>query len=363
MNIDEFDQIVGLIYEGSQSSEIWKTVAEQVGASLKGGVVHIFLGNSDDRNEYFGESPRINPEMHRDYFDTYAALDVRLPRIIAAPQAVLFDERQIISKHERRQSPVHNELFPRHQIHKVWGANLSVGNTLGWFGISPLHDGDEFCGQEIRALERLLPHLHRSFRAFKDNTDLKITADLTNTALDCNPHSLLIYTDGQLSFINNAATIIIERGFLYLDHETLRCRDPQSDGKLQAAFIGRHHIVDTSFVAWDRDDAYQIRIYDPSPTPRLGMALKVGNRIVSIRVRTKTEKYDVDRLSVLCERFSLTKAELLVLKGVLDNVPLRDLSQVRKVNVDTVRKQLKSAMAKLDVSSQKQLVQMFEQLR
>ena len=61
--------------------------------------------------------------------------------------------------------------------------------------------------------------------------------------------------------------------------------------------------------------------------------------------------------------YGLSEAEIHVRLAVLRHEELKDLAETRGVNPDTVRKQLKSAMAKMDVNSQKELFRMHERFR
>lgn len=68
----------------------------------------------------------------------------------------------------------------------------------------------------------------------------------------------------------------------------------------------------------------------------------------------------LDRIS---QFFGLSGSESAAIAAVIALQPLSEYSRVKGVQQDTVRKQLKSAMTKMAVNSQKQLFQVYERFK
>lgn len=112
-----------------------------------------------------------------------------------------------------------------------------------------------------------------------------------------------------------------------------------------------------------RKTEYCVRRHDPTPHfshREVGGSTGQLVTITKLRGGEATLYGDVEGFA---QFYSLSEAECHVLYAVLNYEALKELAAKRGVNLDTVRKQLKSVMAKVDVASQKELFQMFERYR
>lgn len=358
----DYDRIVGLIYDAQDNPDLWETVSNDVGDAMHGGVVHTFLADFDNEVNYMGVSPRVDPGFNDEYLRDYAHWDFRHPKIFSFQEAVAFDEREIVTPEEKRASPIHNELFVRHEINNILGSNLSVDGSAGWFGVGTLSQDQEFSDDAIASLNRILPHVWRSFKTLKTNTDLLLSSELSFSALDRANVGVLIFRYGKLVHINTEAKQILGAGFLSLRGERLAVQDPDMDFHLKRLFQTLHGITDTSLMLrrHETGEEFLINIHDPKLRYSAGRVHQSEHKIVSIHSSVNRKVFDFNRVREICKLFEITEAETFVVFCILHNRDLRQFAEERGIKLDTAQKQLKSAMKKLGVASQKQCVQKFE---
>jgi DNA-binding CsgD family transcriptional regulator len=86
-------------------------------------------------------------------------------------------------------------------------------------------------------------------------------------------------------------------------------------------------------------------------------------RIVTVTSVASTDEPDLVAIGAFCREHDLSPREAEVTTVVLTGGALSRHAIERGVSVDTVRKQLKAAMARLEVANQKAMVLLFERFR
>jgi hypothetical protein len=362
MHIETLNEIIRRIYAAANGGECWDNVVVDVGDQLDLGVIHLFLTNLDNGVSYIGSSPRGDPELDKNYQEEYSEHDFRLPRIMALERGRMFDERSIASDDEIRKSPVHQELFVKNDIHRIVGSNMSVDNALGWFGVTTSRASDDFSWEQRQALDFLAPHVLQAFEIAKTRADLLFMND-ANLAVVASVGVGVLYTENdRVTGCNDIADTILRQGFIKLIGGRLRCRDEPSDGKLRAFLGSSTRPANNQLRLTDSDQGLDYLINTKTVSPLSDdVAGGIGQRgVILIRMLDRAGKPDLETVSGFGKNFRLSDAQVSAVHAVLCNVPLSKLADTRGVKPDTIRKQLKLAMEKLDVRSQKELVMLFE---
>lgn len=362
MHIETLNQIIRRIYAAANGQENWDDVVNEVGDQLDLGVIHLFLTNLDTGVSYIGSSPRGDPELDRNYQEEYSEHDFRLPRIMALESGRMFDERSIASDDEIRRSPVHQELFVKNDIFRIVGSNMSVDNALGWFGVTTPHAPEDFSGEQRQALDFLAPHVLQAFQIAKTRADLRFMNDANLAVVASVGVGVLYVENGRVTGCNDTANAILNRGFIKLVGGRLRCRDDASDEKLKAWLSPPTRPANSQLRLTDIEQGLEYLVTIRSIRPLSDdVAGGLGQRdVILIRTLDRAGKPDLQAVSGFGRNFRLSDAQIAVVHAVLCNIPLSELAETRGVKLDTIRKQLKLAMEKLDVRSQKELVMLFE---
>ncbi len=362
MRIETLNEIVRRIYAAANGQENWDDVVVELGDQLNLGVIHVFLTNLENGAGYIGSSPRGNPELDRKYREEYFECDFRLPRIMASKRGLMFDERSIASDDEIRNSALHQELFVKNGVHRIIGSNMSIDNALGWFGVTTPQASDDFSDEQRQALDFLAPHILQAFEIAKTRADLQFMNDANLTVLNFAGIGVLYLENGVATGCNEIADAFFKRGFLKLIGGRLRCRDEPSDRKLESYLSSSTRTETDQLRLTDTEQGLEYLINIRT----IGLLYKetangIGQkRVVLIRMLDRAGKPDIETVAGFGRNFRLSDAQISVIHAVLCNIPLSELADTRGVKLDIVRKQLKLAMEKLDVRSQKELVMLFE---
>ena len=161
--------------------------------------------------------------------------------------------------------------------------------------------------------------------------------------------------------VNRTGQALLAEGFLAVTNGRLMCRQPQQNRRLQSYCIETPKAQDMPLILRDPQSKteYCIRKHKSQITAaveNVGMLLSV-TRLRNVAAPSLSE------VQAFANSYGLSKAEIHVLHAVLGSIELRNLAADRGVNLDTVRKQLKSAMSKIEISSQKELFALFERFR
>ncbi|WNZ53811.1 hypothetical protein QT397_00075 (plasmid) [Microbulbifer sp. MKSA007] len=179
------------------------------------------------------------------------------------------------------------------------------------------------------------------------------------------PFGLIIFTQYDINSINPRALEILENGFLRLRKTGISCSDRKQNRKLEeaqiSALVGGLPIVNLTDER--TGTTYLIQMFNPKPQASDGSLETAQYLAVKIMMTSTTANADPAVIEKLTDVFRLSKAESHVISAVLSNTSLQDYAQDRSVRLDTVRKQLKSALYKMGINSQKQLFQLYEVFR
>lgn len=179
-------------------------------------------------------------------------------------------------------------------------------------------------------------------------------ASFANEAVDVINCGLFQVNDGRLSNANRMGMAMLKDGFLFVAKGQLMCTQPQYNRMLQSLCSAPPDARDVPLILRDpqSNSEYCVRTHKTKSTTVLSV----------IRLR-KIDAPNLAEVRIFAGSYGLSEAEIHVLHAVLGSTELRILASQRGVNLDTVRKQLKSAMAKIEISSQKELFALYERFR
>ncbi|WP_202307990.1 helix-turn-helix transcriptional regulator [Mesorhizobium sp. L-8-10] len=363
--MDDCDRLIRKIYEAAVNPDYWSPLGIEIADFVGGGTVHLLLASADGGDEYFSLFPRGDPGFASEYLRDYVDTDFRVPRILKNDPGVLLDERSYVSREEARRSPIHQELLPKYAIYDIIGAHMSVDGCIGWFGVSTLKPGDDLDPVRKAALARLTPHVLQAYKTTKANRDLQISRDMSLGVLDRLNTAVIVVRGRKFMHANHAAAQILDTGFLLVDNGRLVCPDTVENNRLaqfqeRIRTTGRSHVI----VHDQRIDVdYSIRAHASAPSFGADGKLRSAEIVFSISELGRGGEADVETVALFCADRNVTNAETAVLCAVLNSRNLRELAAERGVALDTVQKQLKSALEKLGFANQKTLFREFARFR
>lgn len=363
--MDEVERVVQQIYEAADDPEYWEVVAPLIADLVGGGPVHLFLASSESGIEYLSLFARGDPGFAAEYLSNFAGQDFRVPRVLARPPGVLLDERSYVSREEARRSVIHQELLPKHGVHNIVGSNMSLEDSIGWFGVSTRHACETFDEAQRDLLARVAPHILGACRILKRRMDLERARALAVDALDLVSSAILLLHRGRLVQANAAAERLLRTGFFRLGSGRLECRDRFQDGRIAACLKEAAGGLDSVLAVRDYESGidYLVRCHAAGARGGAGRANGGAAAVVSITEVDDPAASKREDVAAFCASYGVSAAEVSVVHAALSSTSLRTLAHDRGVALDTVRKQLKTAMARMGLDSQKKLFRAFERYR
>tara|TARA_R110002020_G_scaffold64495_1_gene171122 strand:- start:5328 stop:6446 length:1119 start_codon:yes stop_codon:yes gene_type:complete len=359
------DRIIHMLYEAAASEEDWYKTACVIGDQVGAGPIHLFLCSLETGREYVNFLARGNPDFAAEYLDDYAATDFRVPRVMAHKAGAYIDERSYVTREEAAGSAIHQEFLPRQEIYNISGTNLTHDGCIGWFGLSTRGPGHDFDDRQRAFLSSISGHVFRAMKLYRNRQDLVAERDLASQTLDLVNTGILILAGSQVLESNATFDRLLEDRFFLLRNDSLTCSDPVQAAKLQ------HHL------AGDRDHASQDCLVLRHPeagvtylvqchalsSPLPGPQRRQTHQAVSILKLDLDEQPDLEEVTAFCGSYGVSRAEAMVMRAVLASQHLSAFAEDRGIRLDTVQKQLKSAMRKTELNSQKKIFQAFERYR
>ncbi|MBZ4689432.1 MAG: luxR [Cereibacter sp.] len=353
--IDTADRLIHQIYAAVLEPQGWAAVGDSLAALIDGATVHMFLVSAETGRTYINLFARGDPDFAPTYLEGYAADDFRVSRVLARPAGLFGPERAYVSADEARRSRVHQELLPRFGIHDINGANLSFDDCIGWFGIAQSRPGRGIDPMPARLLANLTPHLLRAFRMTRRQADLEHPAAAAPLA-DLPVAAVFIFEAGQMVHLNRTAERLLAEGWFRIGREgQLSCADRRNAARLAA------------FHADGRPEgALLLRDSDSGAVHVLrrmaGVWPQQARQVLTITLLTPPPPNE-EEVATFCEPFGLSPAEQRAVRAVLVSQPLSALAREAGLSLYTVQDQLKSAMQKMGLPSQKLVFAAFERSR
>ena len=165
---DAFERILESLHAATLDDALWPAattrIEEAIGAS--GSILAVSEGFGDEARLHFvrylyrGES---HPDRVRAYFDVYHAQDEGIQRVRRLPHGRLTHATDLYTEDELKTSPAYNEGL------RILGNRNGLtarfdgpdGLRIVWGAGDPVGSGG-FESAQLRLVERLLPHVHRS---------------------------------------------------------------------------------------------------------------------------------------------------------------------------------------------------------
>ena len=175
-------------------------------------------------------------ELEREYFESWHALDERLPRIRRLPDSRLAPVPALFSEDELKTSSLYNELMPRTDTRDSLSVRLDGphGSRIVWTIADPVA-GDGWSSAQVETTERLLPHLRQFVRVRAALVDARALGSSMAGLLE-NARTGVVKLDrrGRLLAANDIACALLRRGDGLSDRNgVLRATLPAEDAALQ----------------------------------------------------------------------------------------------------------------------------------
>lgn len=160
-------------------------------------------------------------ELVREYFETYYALDERIPRIRRLPDSQVVHVSSLYTDEELKTSPAYNEVLLKGQTQNGLNVRLDGpgSSRIVWTVADPI-DGEGWSSARIETIERLLPHLRQFVRARQALVDARALGSSLTTLLEqTNLGVIWLDRRGRIVAANDRARDVLRSGDGLMDRK------------------------------------------------------------------------------------------------------------------------------------------------
>jgi DNA-binding CsgD family transcriptional regulator/PAS domain-containing protein len=353
---DKLSNLLLDIHQSALEPEGWPAAINCLADMVDAQSSNLLMVDLASGTEVMGFLERQDPEAYRVYMRDYFPHDIRVPRMTRAHSRQILQDRDVWTETERLTSPLYHDYQRVHRLFEITGANLSTADQLIWCGFAR-EEERPFEDKHLDILRLVLPHVRQALRHQLERAALAAQRDLlwqhSGRAL------FLLTPDGRLVFCNAAAEALAGADLYRLAGGRLVF----ADGHVQDQFA-------RALAAVSRGKAvpaacHAVLVSGSTSGRQFGLRLIATEHAGGVALlgmlspldETGFAQSELERFAAL---FALTAAEIRVVSAVAAGRPLDGLAADLGIQPDTVRKQLKSAMAKAGCRSQKDLIRMIE---
>ncbi|MFD1694914.1 helix-turn-helix transcriptional regulator [Roseibium aestuarii] len=353
-------------FEAALDADQWEGALARFSEHLNGGAVNLILLEKAGALPVDLHYERVDEHAYTRYISDYIETDPRVPRVLNAPVNTVLLERDVLTEGERRHSAIYNDLMARSGMRNQAISLLASDTLFAGFGIAPRDDSQPFATEDLARLTRLLPSLKQAVRLHTANQSLQMQRSSLGDLWGLSGKGIvLLGASRQLLYANSLADDLLRAGVLRRVHGQVSFGDRASEQRWQHAWQELRKRGGTSSDQFLTEPTpggttFGVRLF--SSPGMLGRLAWAGAPAVVMLLTPLSDMTVISAAEIqrFCALFSITPAEARVVEAVCQGQQLSDLAQERQVAVDTLRKQLKSAMAKCGVSSQKDLISRLE---
>ncbi|MEE4011567.1 hypothetical protein V1T76_05890 [Roseibium sp. FZY0029] len=349
------------LYEAAVTPEFWKPALEEVTDALQAKSCHFFSNNLTEAGDDLFVTVRMDPDFHKDYLNTYAALDVRFPRIMDGPVGKVLHGDLLWTEEERLASPVYHENLLPFELYEVTGAQLAMPGRLSWLGFS-LYDEEPWQEDQLAAQQLVLGHTRQALRMHLTLAEAKTNTETLGDLLAARGQGvILIAADGRIIFANSQAEALQQEQLFKMSSRGLVFRDRALNRQFALALEALHFRSsvpsgETVTLAETTDHQIGVRFL-PVPGGISGSGSLLAVLCIPLHMQHGPDPSEIKQFAGL---FRLTPSEERVVGAIAAGQDLAQHCRERNISLDTARKHLKNAMAKANCRSQKDLLRLVE---
>jgi DNA-binding CsgD family transcriptional regulator len=367
MNEDQYDNLIGKIYDAAVMPELWPVFLEQLSDVLQSSGTVLYLVDFFSRNVTcqcdeisFIQSVRIPPESVLSFDNYYSKVNAWYENSSDLPEGKFITTDNLLSARELVKTEWYNDwLKPLNYFHGMIGHILKQDALTVRLSIFRSKQ-QPFSAEETALFARLVPHLRRSCMIHKSFSEIKrihtTNVDLFNRL----PIGLvLLDKSGQTVFANHMAeTLTRNSDGLYLNTAgrclTSNASETRALNQLisNAAGLGQGNAMSLRRSNSERPLSVIAVSLQNQPLPFFG-----SESVVALFICDPDIPLELDE-SLLTQCYDLSPSEAKLATALLRGQTPTDYAQMRGVSNNTVKTQLKQVLAKTGTHRQSELIQM-----
>lgn len=363
---DEFDRLIGQLYEIVFEPEQLPTVLEQITQWLDGDTCHLVGWNGAARAPLLSTSIGLPDGVGPAYAAHYAAIDPRRALALKrmAPGQLIACHEHFDARAVSRDEFYQDYLLPT-GVHYLLATTLvDDASHLIQIAFHRYLGHEHFNALEAQRMQRLVPHLQRAISMLLRGNALRQNAGIAASGLNtCSLALIAIDAHAQAVFCNRLAEALLqEESVLRLRSGALRAVNPADDSLLSGALAataktGKPCHLKLSTLPDNCTSAparFSLTTMPVSDADRLG--LQGGAAVLCLIA--PIDRRRVASMRQLMELFGLTAAEARLARALGAGASLEEYAQANDLRPSTVKSQLRAVFAKTGSERQAALVRL-----
>ncbi len=371
-----FDLTVADLYKAGAGDQPWGLALERMRGLFQAQVVNLFSFSKASQSIAFSfEVGDARPEAALDFIRSYHLIDPRAAQAITRPVGEVYSCHRHFDEAFVAQDRFYQEfLIP-------YGGRYSSGMKVFEdphqvvlcgihrpSGMPHLDDGEE------QLFHRLGQHVSEAVKLYLRQQARAQPAAVGISLLQRLPQALLLVDDTRrIVFGNGLAQALLDKGPLLCNrHGQLAARQQADEAQLlialrQLALSERSHLhgqappSDRVFLCLQHADGQRLGLYFYALRPQASMGAFGSQSLALIMLHDPAQQAELDPF-VVAATWGLTPAEAKVAVALGKGMSGPEVAQAHGVSHNTVRSQIQSAMGKMGVARQAELVSLLASL-
>ncbi|WOS65231.1 helix-turn-helix domain-containing protein [Sinorhizobium fredii] len=349
------EELVELIYGSLLEHGKWQQFLDHLNGSMRHGKTTFMYHDAVVRKGYFSLAAGYTDEEINDYNRYYNLINPWMAKAAVRPVGKGVTSDYMFDAQQLRKTEFYNDYLRK--IGLEGGAGITIFRDKGRsFVLTSLMSArdHEASADLAKLLTELSPHIARAFSYYRKGTKASDEASSQCTLLDLAGTGLiLIDEDAQLKTLNKTAEQFIDQrcGLRItptnrIVFEKTRLQEMLKD-LCQRQSRGSVYRAETSNTMKSYDFT-MIRMQ----TDKMREFLAGPSVAILIKLRSAAAEF--------INEFALSPGELRVARAIIGGMSVSEIALERGISRETVRTQLKSIFSKLGISSQLELVRLFQ---
>lgn len=374
---DELGRLAALAYGAALDDRKWERFLQDCAGIMGGGIRTCLFGyDADSRIDLGARQHGYDPRFERSYAAYYAEKDVLAAKMLAERTGEVTPYSALWSDAERRRSEFYND-WVRPQEDITGGCSVLLfqdeRRLFAFSGSIRARDAERLERPWQRMVATLTPHLRQAFEIARTLAAAELEKHaLVNVSDPATAACLAITRDGQIVFANPQADRMLDAGAaIRCDFQRRLVFAPPGWHRRFAAALRRSSAASppepqTLHLSSDESGLALICRIAPLAADKLdyrpsGLLFDCAEPCLLVTLSRRRE--DSDLPSRLRRRFGLTPQETEIVQQVAAGLSARAIAEGRGTSVHTVRNQIQSALGKMQVHRQIDIVRLVEGMR
>jgi DNA-binding CsgD family transcriptional regulator len=366
MDTEETLDLVGEIYDASLDPGLWPEILDRITEFVDGDATALVSHDIASRDTRFYYIRGDNPEYTKSYRETYVRINPILPAILSMEVGDIWSVQSFLPWKQFLQTRFYREWIEPQDGGDILGTTIERAGTVVTTLSTAMGSRRSPVNEPAkRRLALLFPHVRRAVAIGNVVEMNRIRAESLGDAVDAmNAGVFLVGASGEIVHANSLGRQFAEDGSLVKargdrleaaqggERSELACAIGDAAGG-DRAIGGRGTAIPLTDHAGGR---YVAHVLPLTSGQRRRAALSTG-AVAAVFIH-RAEVRTVFPLEALARQFSLSKAELRVLVGVIEVGPPAEVAPVLGVSEATVRSHLRRLFEKTGTQRQADLVKL-----